>query len=77
MTDRYSIHRQQTYLEDIAAEGISGNWLLPSNRVRAAPMAATVVRHRFFDERIKEHLCEFTHTASRGERMLVYGLHKY
>lgn len=49
----------QTYLEEIAADGVSGNWLIPSARAKAIPAAATVVRHHFFDERIRQHLCEY------------------
>lgn len=52
-----NMHAAQTYLEEIAAEGITGSWLIPSSRAKAIPAAATVVRHRFFDEKIKAYLC--------------------
>jgi hypothetical protein len=47
----------QTYLQEIAAEGVSGNWFIPTARAKAVPAAATVVRHHFFDQQIKRHLC--------------------
>lgn len=43
-------------MKDIAAE-VNGSWLIPSARAKAIPAAATVVRHHFFDERIRQHLC--------------------
>ncbi len=44
-------------MQEITEEGVSGNWLIPTARAKAIPAAATVIRHHFFDEKIKQHLC--------------------